>query len=81
MSLDCAHDASADALASARLARAIADRHPKVAALGPAELHRHQIEWYAEWAADYQSFLRRNGEANAVVDGTRPLRDLADQKV
>jgi DNA polymerase-3 subunit epsilon len=81
VSLDSAHDASADALAAARLARAIADRHPKVAALGPAELHRRQIEWYAEWAADFQSFLRRKGETDAVVDGTWPMRDLADQKV
>ena len=81
VSLDTAHDASADALAAARLARAIADRHPKVAALGPAELHRRQIDWYAEWAADFQSFLRRKGDPDAVVDGTWPVRDLADERV
>jgi DNA polymerase-3 subunit epsilon len=79
--LDSAHDASADALAAARLACAIAGRHPKIAALGPAELHRRQIEWYAEWAADFQSFLRRKGDAAAVVDGTWPLRELADEPV
>ncbi|MDQ0993694.1 3'-5' exonuclease [Streptomyces sp. V3I7] len=79
--LDAAHDASADALAAARLACAIADRHPKVAALGPAELHRRQIEWYAEWAADFQSFLRRKGDAAAVVDGRWPLRETAGQRV
>ncbi|MDQ0598099.1 DNA polymerase-3 subunit epsilon [Streptomyces canus] len=79
--LDAAHNASADALAAARLAHAIADRHPKIASLGPAELHRRQIEWYAEWAADFQSFLRRKGEADAVVDGTWPLRELADETV
>ncbi|WP_055529126.1 3'-5' exonuclease [Streptomyces graminilatus] len=72
--LDAAHDASADALAAARLACAIADRHPKVAELAPVELHRRQIEWYAEWAADFQSFLRRKGEVDAVVDGTWPVR-------
>ncbi|SMF38377.1 3'-5' exonuclease [Streptomyces sp. Amel2xC10] len=76
--LDAAHNASADALAAARLARAIAGRHPKIAALGPAELHRRQIEWYAEWAADFQSFLRRKGEPDAVVDGVWPVRELAD---
>ncbi|MEU0783617.1 3'-5' exonuclease [Streptomyces sp. NPDC006173] len=81
VALDTAHDASADALAAARLACAIADRHPKVASLGPAELHRSQIDWYAAWAADFQSFLRRKGEADAVVDGTWPLRDLADEHV
>ncbi len=79
--LDSAHDASADALAAARLATAIAVRHPKVAALGPADLHRRQIEWYAQWAADFQGFLRRKGDAEAVVDGTWPVRDLADERV
>ena len=82
--LDSAHNASADALAAARLASAIADRHPKIASLGPAELHRCQIQWYAEWAADFQAFLRRKGDATAVVDGLWPLRelaDLADEKV
>lgn len=73
--LESAHDASADALAAARLACAIAVRHPKVASLGPAELHRRQIEWYAEWAADFQSFLRRKGDADAVVDGSWPMRE------
>ncbi|MFE9022848.1 3'-5' exonuclease [Streptomyces sp. NPDC007808] len=77
--LDSAHDASADALAAARLACAIATRHPKIATLGPAELHRRQIEWYAEWAADFQNFLRRKGDPTAVVDGTWPLREPAGQ--
>ncbi|MFF9184129.1 3'-5' exonuclease [Streptomyces misionensis] len=79
--LDAAHNASADALAAARLATAIADRHPKIAALGPAELHRRQIEWYAQWAADFQAFLRRKGDAAAVVDGAWPLRELTPEAV
>ncbi|MBW8794634.1 MAG: 3'-5' exonuclease [Streptomyces sp.] len=78
ITLAAAHNASADALAAARLAGAIAERHPKIAALGPAELHRRQVEWYAEWAADFQQFLRRKGEADAVVDGAWPLRELVD---
>ncbi|WP_330347983.1 3'-5' exonuclease [Streptomyces sp. NBC_00582] len=78
VTLDSAHDASADALAAARLACAIAARHPKIGALGPAELHHRQIEWYAAWAADFQSFLRRKGETDAVVDGAWPVRELAD---
>ncbi|WP_306336218.1 3'-5' exonuclease [Streptomyces sp. KL118A] len=72
--LESAHDAAADAQAAARLACAIADRHPKVASLGPADLHRSQIGWYAEWAADFQNFLRKKGKADAVVDGVWPLR-------
>ncbi|MFI8201535.1 3'-5' exonuclease [Streptomyces sp. NPDC085937] len=77
--LDAAHDATADALAAARLACAIAVRHPKVAALGPAELHRRQIEWYAAWAADFQDFLRRKGDPAAVVDSIWPLREPAGE--
>ncbi|MFF9485205.1 3'-5' exonuclease [Streptomyces sp. NPDC014676] len=79
--LDAAHDATADALAAARLACAIAGRHPKVAALDPAELHRRQIGWHAAWAADFQDFLRRKGDATAVIDGTWPLREPADERV
>lgn len=78
--LDSAHDATCDALAAARLASAIADRHPKIAALGPAELHRRQVDWYAAWAADFQNFLRGKGDATAVVDGTWPLRELAESR-
>ncbi|MFB8416223.1 exonuclease domain-containing protein [Streptomyces albidoflavus] len=73
VTLEDAHDASADALAAARLARAIALRHPKVAALGPAALHERQIAWAAERAADFQAYLRRKGERGAVVDGGWPL--------
>ncbi|MFD4969393.1 3'-5' exonuclease [Streptomyces sp. NPDC058424] len=79
--LDAAHDASADALAAARLAAAIAGRHSKVAALGSAELHRRQIEWHAAWAADFQDFLRRKGDPDAVVDGAWPLRQPAGKTV
>ncbi|WP_030861339.1 3'-5' exonuclease [Streptomyces sp. NRRL S-37] len=79
--LDAAHDATADALAAARLACAIAGRHPKVAALDPAELHRRQIGWHAAWAADFQDFLRRKGDTTAVIDGTWPLRESADERV
>ncbi|MFD8674534.1 exonuclease domain-containing protein [Streptomyces seoulensis] len=76
--LDAAHDASADALAAARLATAIAERYPKIAGLGLAELHRSQVRWYAEWAADFEAFLRRKGEADAVIDRVWPVRELTD---
>ncbi|MFJ2116676.1 MULTISPECIES: 3'-5' exonuclease [unclassified Streptomyces] len=72
--LDAAHEAGADALAAVRVATAIAGRHPSVAALDPAELHRRQITWYAEWAADFQQFLRRKGETDAVIDPVWPIR-------
>ncbi|MBT2508738.1 3'-5' exonuclease [Streptomyces sp. ISL-98] len=74
--LDGAHEAGADALAAVRVARAIAERHPQVAALSPSELHDRQIQWYADWAADFQSFLRKKGNPDATVDPAWPLRDL-----
>ncbi|MET9951973.1 3'-5' exonuclease [Streptomyces sp. NPDC006339] len=72
--LDRAHQAAADALAAVRVAVAIAERHASVAALDPAELHERQIGWYREWAEDFQSFLRRKGEPDAVVDPVWPVR-------
>ncbi|KUN04924.1 DNA polymerase III subunit epsilon [Streptomyces yokosukanensis] len=80
IALDAAHTAPADALAAARLASAIADRHPKIASLSPADLHERQIQWYAQWAVDFQAFLRRKGEQDAVVDGTWPLRELVERE-
>ncbi|MFI8828566.1 3'-5' exonuclease [Streptomyces sp. NPDC053431] len=75
--LTAAHQAAADALAAVRVAIAIAERHASVAALDPAALHERQIGWYREWAEDFQSFLRRKGDADAVVDPTWPVREPA----
>lgn len=75
--LEAAHDAGADALAAVQVARAIAARHPGVAALTPADLHAEQIRWHARWARDFQSYLRRQGTPDAVIDTAWPLRGLA----
>ncbi|AZQ74062.1 3'-5' exonuclease [Streptomyces luteoverticillatus] len=72
--LDGAHEAGADALAAVRVARAIAERYAHIAAADLWELHRDQTRWYGEWAADYQKWLRRQGNPEAVVEGTWPLR-------
>ncbi|MEU8581412.1 exonuclease domain-containing protein [Streptomyces abikoensis] len=72
--LDGAHEAGADALAAVRVARAIAGRYAHIAAADLWELHRDQTRWYGEWAADYQKWLRRQGNPDAVVEGTWPLR-------
>ncbi|MGA5196697.1 3'-5' exonuclease [Streptomyces exfoliatus] len=73
--LEAAHQAAADALAAVRVAVAIAERHPEVAAMRPAELHERQIVWYRAWAENFQAFLRRKGDTDAVVDPVWPLRD------
>ncbi|MFD0154385.1 exonuclease domain-containing protein [Streptomyces sp. NPDC055721] len=72
--LETAHEAAADALAAVRVAVAIAERHPEVAGLNPAELHERQIVWYRAWAENFQAFLRRKGDTEAVVDPVWPLR-------
>ncbi|MDT3396430.1 3'-5' exonuclease [Streptomyces sp. B1866] len=73
---DRAHEAGADALAAVRVARAVAERHGQVAGLDLWELHRKQVGWHARWAADFQSWLRRKGTPEAVVDGTWPMREV-----
>ncbi|WP_370415515.1 exonuclease domain-containing protein [Streptomyces fradiae] len=75
--LTAAHQAAADALAAVRVAIAIAERHASVAALDPARLHERQIVWYREWAEDFQAFLRRKGDPEAVVNPVWPLREPA----
>ncbi|MFI9201891.1 3'-5' exonuclease [Streptomyces sp. NPDC053048] len=72
--LDGAHEAGADALAAVRVARATAERYPRIAGAGLWELHRDQVHWYGEWAAGYQKWLRRQGDPQAVVDTSWPLR-------
>jgi DNA polymerase-3 subunit epsilon len=76
VALDAAHEAGADALAAVQVARAIAARHPEVAALTPADLHARQGTWHARWARDFQSYLRRQGTPDAVIDTAWPLRGL-----
>ncbi|MET7938084.1 3'-5' exonuclease [Streptomyces sp. NPDC005322] len=71
-----AHEAGADALAAVRVACAVAERHREVAGLELWELHRKQVGWYAHWAADFQSWLRRQGTPDATVDGSWPLREV-----
>ncbi|GGZ34659.1 3'-5' exonuclease [Streptomyces inusitatus] len=77
VALEAAHDATSDAVAAVRVARAVAERHPSVAALAPAELHDRQIQWYAQWAVDFQAFLRRKGDTEAVVDASWPMKTPA----
>lgn len=69
-----AHSADGDAVATCRLARAIAARYPEVAAAEPAALRAQQQVWSNEWAVRFQAYLRSKGQAEAVIDGAWPLR-------
>jgi len=65
-----AHDAGADAIAAARVAQAIGRRYPEALDLAIDELHRAQVGWAAEQAADFAAYMRR--KANASWSSDRP---------
>ncbi len=71
VSLNDAHTSAADALATIRLADALAIRFPELQ-LEAAALHSSQIGWAAAQAADFQAYLRRKDPA-AVIEGHWPL--------
>ncbi|WP_350271400.1 5'-3' exonuclease H3TH domain-containing protein [Brevibacterium sp. CBA3109] len=68
-----AHDAAADALAALDISRALAESSEEIANLTRAEIMSAQGEWKRAQAADLQSWLRRKGNAEAVVDGSWPM--------
>ncbi|MCZ2403206.1 3'-5' exonuclease [Paenarthrobacter sp. Z7-10] len=71
VSLKDAHTSAADAVATIRLAEALAIRFPQLQ--GDCHgLHERQIGWAAAQAADFQSYLRRTNPA-ASVEGTWPV--------
>ncbi|GAA5596181.1 DNA polymerase III subunit epsilon [Kocuria rhizophila] len=69
--LDAAHTSAEDALATERLAAALADRFAELRQPAAA-LHEAQIGWAAEQAASLQEYFRRK-DPTAVVDGTWPV--------
>jgi DNA polymerase-3 subunit epsilon len=68
-----AHTAKADALAALGVAVRIGEAYPQLQ-LPAHRIHLHQVHWHAEWAANFQAHLRSKGQADAVIDGSWPLR-------
>lgn len=66
--LDAAHDATADALAAARVAWRIAEVYPWVQVPLP-QLHAAQARWRAEQCASLEEHFARNGNARPVAGG------------
>ena len=56
-----AHDASADAIASARVLFALATRHAALWESDLAVLHDAQIVWHRDWTRDYDAWRRSEG--------------------
>lgn len=70
-----AHQAGSDALAAVRVAVRLAERYPReVGELHPLDLHRQQIGWHTAWAEDFQAWLRREKDPDAVIDARWPIR-------
>jgi DNA polymerase-3 subunit epsilon len=74
VTLDGAHDAAADALASLEVVRAVGRRFAaRLERLSPAELHTLQAVWHAAQARGLQAWFARSGNEEAV-DPAWPLR-------
>jgi DNA polymerase-3 subunit epsilon len=69
-----AHDASADAIASGRVAQAMARLHPEILGIEAAILHAQQIAWCAEQSSDFEDYMRRTHNPTFVAQGTWPVR-------
>lgn len=74
--LDGAHSADADAVAACRVAWRLGSSYSQLAEMSLDDLHKAQVEWHAEWAADFQAHLRSKGQTDAVIDGSWPLRPM-----
>lgn len=76
-----AHDATADALAAARVMWALSRRYPTVAAKSLEELHDAQVQWAAEQAASFREYLIQQGKTQDLPHGEWPMRAWADPAV
>lgn len=76
IAFDNAHNATADAVATARLAYRLAERFPEILQERPLEqLQDDQARWYSEKAANFEHYLRtKGGDPNAVIDRAWPYR-------
>ena len=75
--LEGAHTASGDCIAAARVAWRLPRVYPNVIGnLTLAELHSAQQDWRAEWAADFEKYLQKQGKAESI-DGSWPIRRAA----
>jgi DNA polymerase-3 subunit epsilon len=77
---DGAHDATADAIAAARVMWAIGNRYPTVAAMSIADAHDAQQQWALEQAESFAAYLRKQGTTRDLPDGAWPLRTYREDQ-
>ncbi|QBJ94986.1 3'-5' exonuclease [Rhodococcus sp. ABRD24] len=73
--LGSAHEAEADALAAAQLARILPERFPELADLD--DVMTSQASWHAERQRDFAEYLLSTGRDASDVDGQWPIRAAA----
>ncbi|MCU7825405.1 exonuclease domain-containing protein [Kitasatospora sp. DSM 101779] len=71
--LDGAHQAGADAVAAARVARRLGEVFPAVGGVALADLHALQVRAAAEQAASFQQYLRRTSDPQARIEPAWPV--------
>jgi DNA polymerase-3 subunit epsilon len=71
--LNDAHEAGADAVAAAGVARRLGERFPDVGSVSPADLHELQVRAAADQAASFQQYLRRTSDPHASIDPAWPV--------
>lgn len=74
VTLDAAHEASADAIAAGRVALAIAERYADTLPTTVEELHTRQVGWARAQAESLTEYFVKIGRIDAVVDGSWPIR-------
>lgn len=71
--IDGAHDATADALAAARVAYRLAQKYPEHLARAE-DLNDLQRTWREAWATDFVAYLKKQGKPADDVSGQWPMR-------
>lgn len=81
VTLNGAHDASADALGACRVLFRIAKQYPRsIGTVDLHELHDKQVAWHAERQADFAAYRERIGEPLTDISTEWPIRRPVEEK-
>ena len=76
---ELAHTAAGDCMATARVAWKISRMYPTVGTMSLHDLMDYQRTAHAEWAENFEEFLRRSGKDNVTISRQWPLRIEGDE--